>query len=65
MENSWLVLVHLQSALQQCCIQLKSKIVRQQQARDRQLRKRSLAKYGVTFRIKMCFSSYGLIHILA
>ncbi|BBN02322.1 DNA topoisomerase VI subunit B [Marchantia polymorpha subsp. ruderalis] len=35
----------VKSALQQCCIQLKGKIVRQQQARDRQLRKRSLAKY--------------------
>ncbi|CAM6127753.1 unnamed protein product [Calypogeia fissa] len=35
----------VKSVLQQCCIQLKSKIVRQQQARDRQLRKRSLAKY--------------------
>ncbi|KAL3696020.1 hypothetical protein R1sor_010096 [Riccia sorocarpa] len=35
----------VKAALQQCCIQLKGKIVRQQQARDRQQRKRSLAKY--------------------
>ncbi|KAJ7561257.1 hypothetical protein O6H91_03G020500 [Diphasiastrum complanatum] len=35
----------VKSAIQQCCIQLKSKIVRQQQAHDRQQRKRNLSKY--------------------
>ncbi|GAQ84737.1 topoisomerase [Klebsormidium nitens] len=35
----------VKQALQQCCLQLKSKIVRQQQARERQQRKRNLARY--------------------
>jgi DNA topoisomerase-6 subunit B len=34
----------VKSALQNCCIQLKSKIVRQQQARERLQRKRNLSK---------------------
>eukprot|EP00898_Chlorokybus_atmophyticus_P006071 jgi/Chlat1/6465/Chrsp45S05966 len=32
-------------AIQQCCVQLKSKLVKQQQARERQQRKRNLTKY--------------------
>lgn len=35
----------VKSAIQQCCVQLKSKIVRKQQARERQERKRNLTKY--------------------
>lgn len=35
----------VKAAIQQCCIQLKSKIVRKQQARERQERKRNLTKY--------------------
>lgn len=36
------ILLHLQSALKQCCLQLKSKIVKKLQARERQDRKRNL-----------------------
>ncbi|CAN6696645.1 unnamed protein product [Malus baccata var. baccata] len=35
----------VKSALQQCCIQLKTKIVKKMQAREQQERKRSLSKY--------------------
>jgi len=35
----------VKAAIQQCCVQLKSKIVRKQQARERQERKRNLTKY--------------------
>lgn len=35
----------VKSSLQNCCIQLKAKIVRQQQAKERQQRKRNLSKY--------------------
>eukprot|EP01018_Ginkgo_biloba_P031785 Gb_37714 [translate_table: standard] len=35
----------VKSAIQQCCIQLKSKIVKKQQARERQERKRNLNRY--------------------
>eukprot|EP00252_Welwitschia_mirabilis_P003041 TRINITY_DN13100_c0_g1_i1.p1 TRINITY_DN13100_c0_g1~~TRINITY_DN13100_c0_g1_i1.p1 ORF type:complete len:676 (-),score=156.66 TRINITY_DN13100_c0_g1_i1:550-2577(-) len=35
----------VKSAIQQCCVQLKSKIVKKQQARERQERKRNLTKY--------------------
>ncbi|KAJ6821162.1 DNA topoisomerase 6 subunit B [Iris pallida] len=35
----------VKSAIQQCCIQLKSKIVKKLQARERQERKRNLARY--------------------
>lgn len=35
----------IKSAIQQCCIQLKSKIVKRLQAREQQERKRSLSRY--------------------
>ncbi|KAK8515635.1 hypothetical protein V6N13_139393 [Hibiscus sabdariffa] len=35
----------VKSAIQQCCIQLKSKIVKKMQAREQQERKRNLSKY--------------------
>lgn len=40
-----MTLLHLQSALKQCCLQLKSKIVKKLQARERQDRKRNLNRY--------------------
>ncbi|KAG0600570.1 hypothetical protein M758_11G044100 [Ceratodon purpureus] len=39
------IAVAVKSALQNCCIQLKAKLVRQQQAKERQQRKRNLSKY--------------------
>ncbi|KAG0600569.1 hypothetical protein M758_11G044100 [Ceratodon purpureus] len=38
------IAVAVKSALQNCCIQLKAKLVRQQQAKERQQRKRNLSK---------------------
>jgi DNA topoisomerase VI subunit B len=38
------IFLHLQSALKQCCLQLKSKIVKKLQAREQQDRKRNLNK---------------------
>jgi hypothetical protein len=40
-----MILLLLQSALMQCCLQLKSKIVKKLQARERQDRKRNLNRY--------------------
>lgn len=39
------IVTAVKAAIQQCCVQLKSKIVRKQQARERQERKRNLTKY--------------------
>lgn len=40
---NYLTTIPLQSAIQQCCIQLKTKIVKKIQAREQQERKRSLS----------------------
>ena len=41
---SFTLLLPLQTAIQQCCVQLKSKIVKKLQARERQERKRNLTR---------------------